>query len=255
MAEARENFRALNPMNFPNNSNGSSNPFQYSTQPVSVAQSSVDVRMEFIRKTYSLFLAGILCALVAGTICLNSFPVASAAITILRVPLLAIALLFGLSMGAQAVSRIEGLNYAALFGFTAFIGFLFAPILAMYERSAPGIVTQAALLTSITFGALTAYAFISKKDFSFLGGLLFVGLIALILGGLANVFLFKSLNASYWMAWVTVMLFAGYVLYDTSRIIHRYDSKGYCSAALALFLDFFNMFMAILRILSGGRRS
>lgn len=242
-------------MNFPNQQGQSGqNPFAYSSQPLTVAESPVEVRMTFIRKTYSLFLAGILCALVAGTICLNSYPVFSAAATVLRSPLLAIVLLFGLSMGAQAVSRIEGLNYAALFGFTAFIGFLFAPILAMYERSAPGIVMQAAGLTAITFGSLTAYVFITKKDFSFLGGLLFVGLAVLILGGLANVFFFKSVGASYYMAWVSLFLFAGYVLYDTSQIIHRYDAKGYCSAALSLFLDFFNMFMAILRILGGNRR-
>ncbi len=241
-------------MNFPNQQGQNTNPFSYSSQPVSVADSPVEVRMNFIRKTYSLFLAGILCALVAGTICLRVPAVGALAVGIYSNPLIALVLLFGLSIGAQAVSRVEGLNYAALFGFTAFIGFLFAPLLAIYERSMPGIVGQAALLTSITFGALTAYAFISKKDFSFLGGMLFVGLAALILGGLANVFLFKSIGASYWMAWVTVLLFAGYVLYDTSQIIHRYDAKGYCSAALSLFLDFFNMFMAILRILGGNRR-
>lgn len=241
-------------MNFPNQQGQSENPFAYSSQNLTVADSPVEVRMEFIRKTYSLFLAGIVCALVAGTICLNSYPVANAAVTVLQSPLLAIVLLFGLSMGAQAVSRIEGLNYAALFGFTAFIGFLFAPLLAMYERSAPGIVGQAAGLTAIAFGSLTAYAFVTKKDFSFLGGLLFVGLAMLIVGGLANVFFFKSTGASYYMAWVSLFLFSGYVLYDTSQIIHRYDAKGYCSAALSLFLDFFNMFMAILRILSGNRR-
>ncbi len=249
-------------MNFPNQQgqNNSPNPFAYSSQPLTVADSPVEVRMEFIRKTYSLFLAGILCSIVAGTICLNSQPVLSAALGILSSPLLAIVLLFGLSLGAQAVSRVEGLNYAALFGFTAFIGFLFAPILALYEQGAPGtgghpgIVLQAAALTTIAFSALTAYVFVSKKDFSFMGGLLFVGLIMLILGGLANVFFFKSAGAGYYMAWITVFLFSGFVLYDTSQIIHRYDAKGYCSAALSLFLDFFNMFMAILRILGGNRR-
>ena len=242
-------------MNFPNQQgqNENPNPFAYSSQSLTVADSPVEVRMEFIRKTYSLFLAGILCALVAGSITLNSAPVLGAAMGILRSPLIAIVLLFGLSMGAQAVSRIEGINYAALFGFTAFIGFLFAPILRMYEGSAPGIVMQAAVLTTITFSALTAYVFVTKKDFSFLGGMLFVGVILLVLGGLANVFFFKSAGASYFMAWITLFLFSGYVLYDTSQIIHREDSKGYVSAALSLFLDFFNMFMAILRILSGNR--
>lgn len=240
-------------MNSPSNTPQGENPFAYSSQPVMVAQSSADVRMEFIRKTYSLFMAGILMALIAGTVCLRVDAVLNLSLMVLSNPLIAVVLLFGLSMGAQAVSRIEGLNYAALFGFTAFIGFLFAPMLALYEMRVPGIVGQAAFLTTIIFGSLTAYVFVTKTDFNFLGGMLFVGIIALVLGSLANVFFFKSAGASYWMAWVTLFLMSGFVLFDTSRIIHRYDAKGYCSAALSLFLDFFNMFMAILRIL-GGRR-
>ncbi|RYG58880.1 Bax inhibitor-1/YccA family protein, partial [bacterium] len=233
------------------NQGGTPSPFdQSSHQSLSVAQSSADVRMEFIRKTYSLFMAGILVAIIAGTICLQVPAILSLAAMIWSVPLVAIALMFGLTMGAEAVSRTEGLNYVALFGFTGFIGFLFAPILALY---APQLLGTAAFLTTTIFGGLTAYVWVTKKDFNFLGGMLFVGLFALIVGGLANMFLFRSAGASYWMAWVTVVLFSGFVLYDTSQIIHRYDSKGYCSAALSLFLDFFNMFMAILRIL-GGRR-
>jgi FtsH-binding integral membrane protein len=124
----------------------------------------------------------------------------------------------------------------------------------MYEQIQPGIVSQAAVLTLLTFGALTTYAFVTKKDFSFLGGMLYVGLITLIGGLLLNAFLFKSVSMSYWMSWGILLVFSGYVLFDTSRIIHRYDEKSYCSAAIALFLDFFNMFLAILSILSGGRR-
>lgn len=236
-------------MNFPN-SQGSSNPFDYSSEPMSVAQGSAEARMEFLRKTYSLFLAGILMAIVAGAVTLNVDSILSLALTILRVPLLAIALIFGLSMGAQAVSRTEGLNYVALFGFTGFMGFLFAPILAMYGGP---LVTQAGVLAAVIFGSLTAYVFITKKDFSFMGGILFVGMIALIAGGLLNVFWFKSAGAGYWMAWVSLFLFSGFVLYDTSQIVHRYDSRGYVSAALSLFIDFFNIFMALLRILSGNR--
>ena len=238
----------------PNYNNQSGSPFTSSTLGVTtVAQSSAEARLNFIRKTYVLFLAGILTSIVAGAVCLNT-PLVNVAIAILNMRLLAILLMFGAVMLATAVSRTEGLNYVALFGFTGFMGFLFAPILAMFEDAAPGVVGQAAFLTSLVFGALTAYAFISRTDFNYLGGALFVGLIALIGGGLANMFFFHSAGASYWMAWVTVFLFSGFVLYDTSRIIHRYDERGYCTAALALFLDFFNMFMAILRILGGGRR-
>jgi FtsH-binding integral membrane protein len=210
--------------------------------------------MDFIRKTYVLFMAGIVAAVVAGAITVSSRPVYEAAIAILQRPLLGLILLFGSVWIASALSRTEGLNYVALFGFTAFTGFWITPLLAMYELAMPGILMQAAVLTLLTFGALTTYVFVTKKDFSFLGGMLFVGLITLIGGMLLNMFWLKSSMISYWMSWGILLVFSGYVLFDTSRIIHRYDEKGYCSAAIALFLDFFNMFLAILSILSGGRR-
>ena len=230
--------------------NPQNSPFSSTTQMPMVSQTSVETRLNFIRKTYVLFLMGILTAVVAGAICLKVPSVNRAVLSMLQMPLLFIVLVIGASIGAQAVSRIEGLNYVALFGFTGLIGLLFAPIIGLY---APSVVGQAGFLTVVIFGSLTAYAFISRKDFSYLGGMLFIGLISLILGGLANAFFFKSGAASYLMAWITVLIFSGFVLYDTSQIINRYDERGYCSAALALFLDFLNIFMALLRILGGNR--
>ncbi len=241
-------------MQNPNNPYTQSNPFDYSSATVSVAQSSATERLEFLRKTYLLFLAGILCCVVTGAATLHVPALMRASLSVLQMPLLAMILIIGLSWGAQAVSRVEGLNYAALFGFTAVIGWIFTPILAIYEMRQPGILGQASALTIIMFGALTTYVFISKKDFSFMGGLLFVGLVGLVLGGLVNAFLIHSPIASYLMAWFTLLLFSGYVLYDTSNIMRRYDTRSYCSAALSLFLDFFNMFLAIIRILAGSRR-
>lgn len=221
-------------------------------QPVSLA--SAGTRMDFIRKTYVLFMAGIVAAIVMGAITISVPPLFYAALALLKMPLLALLLLLGSVWIATALSRTEGLNYVALFGFTAFIGFWITPLLALYAQAAPGILTQAAVLTLLIFGSLTTYVFVTRKDFSFLGGMLFVGLIALIGGGLLNIFWFKSSAADYWMAWGILLIFSGYVLFDTSRIIHRYDENSYCTAALALFLDFFNMFLAILRILYGSRR-
>ena len=83
--------------------------------------------------------------------------------------------------------------------------------------------------------------------------MLFVGLVMLILGGLANMFFFKSSLASYAMAWVGLLLFSGYVLYDTSNIMRTHDRNEYVSAALGLFINFINMFLSILRILAGSR--
>lgn len=237
-----------------NSGNSSPNTFASGQALQPVAQASAETRMDFIRKTYVLFMAGIVACIVMGVITLSVPALFDASLALIKVPLLFFMLLMGAVIGANAVSRIEGINYLALFAFTAFTGFLVTPLLAMYELSAPGILMQAAVLTLLMFGSLTTYVFVTKKDFSFLGGMLFVGLIAMIGGVLLNVFLFKSNATGYWMAWGILLLFSGFVLYDTSRIIYRYDEKSYCSAALALFLDFFNMFLAILRILYGGRR-
>ncbi|HEX8833352.1 MAG TPA: hypothetical protein VF719_04090, partial [Abditibacteriaceae bacterium] len=90
-------------------------PFSNATMAApTVAQLSVEARLNFIRKTYALFMAGILCSIVAGTICLSVGPVLSLALMLLSSPIIAIVVLFGATWAAQAVSRTEGLNYVAL---------------------------------------------------------------------------------------------------------------------------------------------
>ena len=217
-------------------------PFNSSTMATSVAQSPVEVRMNFIRKTYVLFMAGILMCVLAGAACLSVPSLYGVAMTILKMPLLALLLIVGGSFAATAVSQIEGLNYVALFSFTGLMGFIFAPLIAMF---APTVVGQAAFLTILMFGALTAYVFVTKKDFSFLGGMLFVGLVALILGGLANVFLFRNSGADYWMAWITLFLFERLrALQNLEHPASRYGENDAtaCAAALALFIRFHQHF-------------
>lgn len=229
-------------------------PFSETTHFGTLANAPADVRANFIRKTYVLFLAGILTAIIGGTICLRTPQLYLAVMNLLTSsPLLFVGIFLGSSILAQAVSRVEGLNYLALFGFTGLLGVLIAPVVAMYERSSPGIVGQAAFLTIVIFGAMTAYAFVSGKNFSFIGGFIFVGMIGIVAAGIANMLWFKSSDFSYWMAWGSLLMSSGYVLYRTSNMIHEYDERDYCSAALGLFISFFNIFMSLLRIL-GGRR-
>ena len=225
-------------------------PFSETTMNT-VANASVEVRANFIRKTYVLFLAGILTAVIAGAICLRTPQVYLAVTNLLTSsPLLFVGIFLGSSFLAQAVSRVEGLNYIALFGFTGLLGLLIAPIVDTY---APKVIGEAGFLTIVIFGALTAYAFVSGKNFSFIGGFIFVGMVAVVLAGLANMFWFKSSGFSYWIAWGSLLMSSGYVLYQTSNMIHEYDERGYCSAALGLFISFFNIFMSLLRILGGNR--
>lgn len=215
-----------------------------------VAEASEETRFNFIRLTYVLFMAGILTAIVSGAICLNVEPVLAIALGILRMPILAFGLIIGGSIAAQALARKEGINYLALFGFTGLMGFLFAPVIAMY---APSVVGQAAFLTCAIFGSLTAYVFITRKNFSFMGGMLFIGMIGMILAVAANMFFFKDTNISYWISWGILFLSSGFVLYQTSNLIHEYRENEYCAAALGLFISFFNIFMSLLNILGGNR--
>jgi modulator of FtsH protease len=227
---------------------------QSSMRSLSVAESSAEVRLGFIRQTYVLFMAGILTAIVAGFLCLTVPSLTQAAVGILRSPILAFGIIIGASIGCQVLANREGgVAYAGLFGFTSLIGFMFAPILAMYEGSAPGIVGQAAFLSTLVFGSLTAYAFVSRKDFSFLGGALFVVMLAVIGGALANMLWFKSSGFGYWLAWGSLLMSSGFVLYQTSNIIHEFTPRQAAGAALGLFVSFFNIFMSLLRILSGNR--
>lgn len=202
-------------------------------------------RLHFIRKTYLLFYAGLFSALLSGLFCIHT-PLEQ---LVVALPWFVTLLLYlGVAIGMISLMRIEGLNYAALFCFTAFDGIIMAPWLKRCEQFAPGILGQAAFLTIMIFSLLTAYTFLTQKDFSYWGGALFTGLGALIIAGCANAFWFHSAGVAYWLAWSTVILFSGYILYDTSQIIHRYEESDCCLAALSLYLDFVIMLQAITNI-------
>ena len=225
-------------------------PWGQSRMARTVDNASAEVRADFIRKTYFFFMAGVLACVAMGALTLSSRELFMASISVLNSPILAIALIVGGSILAQSLARKEGLNYVALFGFTGLMGFLFGPIVASY---APAAVGQAAALSVLIFGALTAYAMISKKDFSFLGGIVFIGLVAMIGGSILNALWFKNWGLDYWISWGVLLFSGGFVLYQTSNIMHEYEENQYCAAALGLFISFLNIFMSLLRILGGGR--
>ena len=217
------------------------------SQPIPVpmaADAASPARLNFIRLTYVLFLSSVLTAIVGGIVSLNS-PLAGLVMAFAPWSLL---LILPLSIGAQVLADRPNWGNVALFGFALFMGIVIAPIVALYARET---VTQAGILTALIFGSLTAYVFITRKDFNFLGGIVFVGLISCIGAGLLNLFFFKSSGFSYWIAWGVLMFSAGFVLYDTSNIMQRYPLNRPAGAALGLFISFFNIFMSLLRILNG----
>lgn len=229
------------------------NPFASGSQMATVGQLANEEQMNFIRKTYVLFLAGVLCCIVMGAATLMVEPLFMASISVLRSPLLAIGVILGGSILAQNLAQRPGLDIAALFGFTGLMGFVMSPIVAYYGRDGHNVVGQAAVMSVVVFGSLTAYVFVTKKDFSFLGGMLCVGMISLIVGMLLNAFWLKSPMTSYFLSWGVLFMSSGFVLYKTSNLINNYQTNQAGAAALGLFVSFLNIFMSLLRIL-GGRR-
>ena len=220
-------------------------------RPMTAADVSVDERVGFIRKVYGLFFAGTLFG-VGGALLGFLFPPLMLAFA--AHPWIAFFLMLGGVMGAQSVRHKPGINLVALFGFTTFTGLVISPFLYIISRQNPVSIFQAGALTVGIFGGLTVYVFVSNRDFSFMRGMLVVGLVVVILGGLLNFFMVGSSAIGFGLAVGALILFSGFVLYDTSNIIRRYPTNEYISGALSLYLDAFNMFLALLRILNAGRR-
>ena len=219
-------------------------------QPRTAAEASVSERLGFIRKVYALFFAAILFAIGGVVLGFNS---PSLMLAIAQHPWITLLLLMGGVIGASAVRHKPGINLIAFFGFTAFTGVVISPLLFYVSATNPASILQAGVLTVGIFGGLTAYVFVSKKDFSFLRGMVWVGLIVVVLGGLLNALIIGSSGLSFALAAAALILFSGFVLYDTSNIIRRYPTNEYIAGAMDLYLDAFNIFLALIRILNGRR--
>lgn len=213
-------------------------------QPVPVAHESVETRLNFLKKVYSLLFVSILFACGGAYMGMTSLAPAIA-----RNYFLFSILEFGMIFFAMAVRQREGLNLFALFGFAAMSGMLPGPYLALLAQTQPGVIVQAFIMTVGIFGGLTLYVFTARKDFNFIGGFLFAGLLAIIIGGVANIFMASSV-VHLAISACGVLIFCGFILYDTSNIVLRYPSNEYVAGTLSLYLDFLNLFLNLLSLLS-----
>src|ERR1700716_3029052 len=140
--------------------------------------------------------------------------------------------------------------------FTFVEGVWLAPCIFMAETRSPGIAGQAAILTLSTFGVLSAYAVLSRRDFSAWGSFFIMGLWVLIATSLLNLF-FPTALGILWIAAATVAVFSGLLVFDTWRLVRsgQYGPEDYVPAAVNISLDLLNLFIAILSLLGGRRRS
>ena len=136
-----------------------------------------------------------------------------------------------------------------VFVFTGLLGASLGPTLNHYMAMANGgsLIMQALGGTALIFFALSAYALTSKKDFSFMGGMLTVGMVVVIIAMIANMF-FQVPAASLAISSVIILIMSGFILFDTSRIIHG-GERNYVLATVSLYLSIYNIFVHLLHLL------
>jgi len=167
-------------------------------------------------------------------------------------PIMSALLMFGAMMGLMfAVSALRNSVWgiAALLGFTFVAGVFLGPILqvALHFSNGAQLIGLAAGGTGIIFFSLATIATVTKKDFSFMGKFLFIGLILLIVASLANLF-FQIPAMSLTLSSIAVLIFSAFILYDVSRIVHGGETN-YVMATMGLFLSIYNLFISLLQLL------
>jgi FtsH-binding integral membrane protein len=167
-------------------------------------------------------------------------------------PIMAPLLMFGVMMGmlfGVSALRNSVWGIAMLLGFTFVAGVFLGPILqyALHLRNGAQLVGMAAGGTGLIFFSLATLATVTKKDFSFMGKFLFIGVILLLIASLANIF-FAIPAMSLTISAIAVLIFSAYILYDISQIIHG-GQTNYVMATLTLYLDIYNIFVNLLSLL------
>jgi FtsH-binding integral membrane protein len=207
-------------------------------------------RATLVRRTYALVLVSVIVTMVGISFAFSQPALLGA---VARNQIIVMLLSFAPLLIAMWKKPDFPMNLGLVLLFNFVVGVAISPVLYFFSQTRPGIIAQAATLTLGAFGILTLYAFVSRRDFSAWGSFLMVGLWVLIGTMLLNLF-FRNALADVWLAGVTVLLFSALLIYDTWRLRNRYGPDEYVGAAVQIYLDLLNMFMAILRLL-GSRRN
>jgi uncharacterized protein len=215
-----------------------------------VAELSTDARSSFIWRTYGHVAAAILLFAGIETYLFESgiaIPLAQSMLGFSWLIILGGFMIVGwLATHVAHTVQSKPLQYVALVGFVVAEAIIFLPLLAIAMSAQPGIIESAVGVTLLGTAGLTAVAFITRKDFSFLRGILVWGGILALVGIVASVLF--GFEMGTWFS-VAMIGFAGAaVLYDTSNILHHYPEDRYVGAALQLFASIALMFWYVLRL-------
>ena len=195
-----------------------------------------------LRNTYTLLSMTLLFSAIMATLSMvNQWPHPGLIVTLVGY--------FGLLFLAGRF-RNSALGIVFVFALTGFMGLTLGPIISFYLTALPNggqIVMTAMGGTGIVFLGLSAYALTTRKDFSFLGGMLFAGILVAFLAGLCAI-IFSIPALSMAVSAMFILLMSGLILYQTSQIIHGGETN-YIMATVTLYVAIYNLFLSLLHLL------
>ncbi len=203
---------------------------------------NADVANKVLKNTYILLSATLACSAVMALVSMS-----------LAVPPIAymISVIASMVLGIFVLPRTanSSTGIGVIFLVTGLLGFGLGSILSMYLAlpKGPQIIATAMGGTGIIFLGLSAYAMTTKRDFSFMGGFLFAGMMVLVIAMLANIFLEMPALAMAVSGGI-ILVMSGFILFDTSRIINGGETN-YIMATYGLYLSIFNIFISLLNLL------
>ena len=208
---------------------------------VAISQPSVLSTNKVIRNTYTLLSMTLLfSALTAGIAVVTNMPFINPIITLVGY--------FGL-LFLTTRFRNSGLGLLFVFALTGFMGLTLGPIVGAYLHMPNGgqVVMTAMGGTGVIFLGLSGYALTTRKDFSFIGGFLMVGILVAFLAGLASIFLTLP-GLSLAVSAMFVLLMSGLILYQVSELVHGGETN-YILATVGLYVSIYNLFLSLLQLL------
>lgn len=226
----------------------SSNPAGQISIPV--GQQGLEARAEFITKAYNHLMGAIVAFVGIEFLLFGSGAAETLASYMLKGPWLLVLGAFMVigylasSVASRSVSMPS--QYAALAAYVVAEAIIFVPMLYIAEQTASGVIQSAAIVTLLAFAGLTAVVFTTRKDFSFLGGLVRYGFILALVAIVAGVLFGFQLGT--WFSVAMVGLAGAAILYETSNVLHHYPEDRYVAASLALFSSVAVLFWYVLRI-------
>lgn len=218
-----------------------------SNNPILVGhRESVLATNKVLRNTYMLLSATLFfSALTAGLAMAMNMPPMSPVVTLIGY----FALLFLTGRFSNS-----GLGLVFIFAFTGFMGLTLGPIIDIYLEFVPNgsqLVLTAFGATGVIFLGLSAYALTTRKDFSFIGGYLMVGILTAFVLGIAAI-IFQMPAMSLAVSAMFILLMSGLILWQTSRIVNGGETN-YILATVTLYVSIYNMFLSLLHILGISR--